>query len=76
MSGAQGGVSGFVQAVLVPHLAELLVSDDMNLDDDSPDRAEQARAIIAASAELGELMHPEAEDKIEISDDDDDADGG
>jgi hypothetical protein len=76
MSGAQGGVSGFVQAVLVPHLAELLVSDDMNLDEDSPDRAQQARIIIAASAELGELIHPEAEDKIEVVDDDDDADGG
>jgi hypothetical protein len=76
MSGAQGGVSGFVQAVLVPHLAELLVSDDMGLDDDSPDRAQQARAIIAASAELGDLIHPEAEDKIEIADDDENSDGG
>jgi hypothetical protein len=64
-------VSGFVQAVLVPHLAELLVSDDMNLDKNDSDRSQQARAIIAASAELGELIHPEAEDKIEIVDEDD-----
>jgi hypothetical protein len=64
-------VSGFVQAVLVPHLAELLVSDDMNIDKNDPDRSQQARTIIAASAELGELVHPEAEDKIEIVDEED-----
>ncbi|KJX92771.1 hypothetical protein TI39_contig5827g00021 [Zymoseptoria brevis] len=66
-SGFQGGVSGFVQAVLVPHLAELLVKDDMKL---AGDWEVKAREIIADSVEVGELMHPELEDLIvEVEDD-------
>ncbi|KAF7195283.1 hypothetical protein HII31_03489 [Pseudocercospora fuligena] len=59
-SGVQGGVSGFVQVVLAPHLVELLVKEDMNLDGD--DWESRAREIIAESTHLGELLHPEEED--------------
>lgn len=61
-SGTIGGVTGFVQAVMLPHLAELLVKEDMKL---SGDWAPRARDILSESAEVGELMHPEARDKIE-----------
>lgn len=58
-----GGVTGFVQAVLAPHLAELLVKEDMGLESGTWEHA--ARGIIAESAELGELLHPEeAEDRV------------
>lgn len=60
-SGAQGGVTGFVQTVLVPHLAELLIRDDFGL---KADWEAKVRRIVSDSAELGELMHPEAEDQI------------
>lgn len=68
-SGVEGGVSGFVQAVLVPHLAELLIKEDLKL---TGDWSSQARTIIADSCELGEILHPEAvESVVEIDDDDD-----
>lgn len=57
-AGISGGVSGFVQAVLVPELAEQLVKEDMQTS------CEEAREIIAASAELGELLHPDVDDKV------------
>ena len=53
-----GGVSGFVQAVLVPELAVQVILEDMNVDE------RQARDIIAASAELGELLHPDSDDRV------------
>ncbi|EME79196.1 uncharacterized protein MYCFIDRAFT_216364 [Pseudocercospora fijiensis CIRAD86] len=59
-SGVQGGVSGFVQVVLAPHLVELLVKEDMKLAGD--DWESRAREIIAESTHLGELLHPEEED--------------
>ncbi|KXT07618.1 hypothetical protein AC578_10141 [Pseudocercospora eumusae] len=59
-SGVQGGVSGFVQVVLAPHLVELLVKEDMNLGGN--DWEIRAREIIAESTQLGELLHPEEED--------------
>ena len=64
-SGVSGGVSSFVQAVLVPELAEQLVSEDMKVSGQRP------REIIAESAELGELLNPEVEDKVTegVSDD-------
>ncbi|CAK4023506.1 Hypothetical predicted protein [Lecanosticta acicola] len=76
-SGVQGGVSGFVQAVLLPHLAEQLIKEDMNFV--GADSLRRARGVIEESAELGETMWPEAEDKIieieeEEEDDDDDDD--
>ena len=57
-SGISGGVSGFVQAVLVPHLAEQLVCEDLDVAE------EKSREVIAESAELGELLNPELEDRV------------
>lgn len=58
-SGYQGGISGFVQGVLVPHLAELLISDDMRLKGNKWEA--RARELIAESADMGELVHPEVQ---------------
>ena len=56
--GVSGGVSGFVQAVFVPELAEQLVREDMKVS------VGHARKIIAESAELGELLNPEVDEKV------------
>lgn len=62
-SGIQGGVNGFVHLVLAPHLAELLVKEDLALPDE--DNWEiRAREVLADSAEIGELLWPEEQDKI------------
>ncbi|KAL9607832.1 MAG: hypothetical protein Q9167_007295 [Letrouitia subvulpina] len=52
------GVSGFVQAVLAPELAVLLVKDDMGVDD------EQARVILRDSADIGNLLNEEEDEVI------------
>ncbi|KAL9579025.1 MAG: hypothetical protein Q9203_006874 [Teloschistes exilis] len=52
-----GGVAGFVQAVLAPELAVMVVKDDMKVDD------EQAREILRESSEVGNLLNEE-EDEI------------
>ena len=57
-SGISGGVSGFVQAVLVPELAEQLVREDMKVSD------VRAREIVNESAELGDLLNPEVDEKV------------
>ena len=57
-AGVSGGVSGFVQAVLVPELAERLVMEDLKVS------SSRAREIIAESAELGELLYPDVDDKV------------
>ena len=54
---SSGGVSGYVQAVLVPELAVLLVKDDMNVDED------KAREILRDSIDIGNLLNEE-EDEI------------
>ena len=61
-SGIQGGVNGFVQLVLAPHLAELLVKEDLNLCSD--DWETRAREVLAESTEIGELLWPEEQDKV------------
>ena len=67
---SSGGVSGYVQAVLVPELAVLLVKEDMGVDD------EEARVILQESIEIGDLLNEEEEEVIngkvagEDSDDD------
>jgi hypothetical protein len=58
-SGISGGVSGFVQAVLVPELVQQLVMEDMG---DASEEA--ARDRIAESAEIGEVLNPEAEERV------------
>jgi hypothetical protein len=64
-SGIAGGVSGFVQAVMVPEVAVLLVKEDMKVD------VQRARKILAESWELGELLNEEADEKVGSLDSDD-----
>ena len=51
------GVSGYVQAVLAPELAVLLVMDDMNTDEDG------AREVLKESVDIGNLLNEE-EDEV------------
>lgn len=53
-----GGVAGFVQAVLAPELAVMLVKDDMKVDE------EQARTILKESSEVGNLLNEEEDETI------------
>lgn len=62
-SGIQGGVNGFVHLVLAPHLAELLVKEDLGLSDED-DWEIRAREVLAESTEIGELLWPEEQDKV------------
>ena len=67
-------MSGFVQAVLVPELAWALVREDLG-----SKSSRNPMEVIAESAELGELLHPDQGDKVqEVIDleDDDEAEGG
>ncbi len=66
---SSGGVSGYVQTVLVPELAVLLVKEDMRVDD------ETARVILQESIQIGDLLNEEEEEVIKgkvIGDDSDD----
>lgn len=54
-----GGVSAFVQAVLTPELAVMLVKEDMKTDD------EGARAVLRDSAEIGHLLNEEEDEVIQ-----------
>ena len=58
-AGVSGGVSGFVQAILVPELAISLVMEDLKTNS-----ADKVADVIVNSAELGELLHPESEDRV------------
>ncbi|KAL8743913.1 MAG: hypothetical protein Q9190_003778 [Brigantiaea leucoxantha] len=53
------GVSGFVQAVLAPELAVMLVKDDMKVDD------EEARVILRDSTGVGNLLNEEEDEVIQ-----------
>ncbi|MCJ1463289.1 hypothetical protein MMC07_001895 [Pseudocyphellaria aurata] len=55
---SSGGVSGYVQAVLVPELAVLLVMQDMGTDE------EGARAILRDSIDIGYLLNEEEDEVI------------
>jgi hypothetical protein len=57
-SGVAGGVSGFVQAVLVPEVAVALVQEDMKVNE------KRAREILKESLELGELLNEEAHEEV------------
>lgn len=57
------GVSGYVQAVLVPELAVMLVREDMGVDEES------ARAIIRDSVKVGRLLCEEEDEMIRDKDD-------
>ena len=54
---SSGGVTRYVQAVLVPELAVLLVMDDMKADE------EKAREVLRDSVDIGNLLNEE-EDEI------------
>ena len=55
---AARGVTGFVQAVLVPEVTVLLITEDMSVSID------EARDILAQSAGIGELVHEEIKDVV------------
>lgn len=55
-----GGVAAYIQSVLAPELAVLLVMDDMKTD------AENARAILKDSTDIGNLVNEEEDDVIDI----------
>lgn len=55
---AARGVTGFVQAVLVPEVAVLLICQDMDVD------VEDAREILAESVGMGELVNEESADTV------------
>ncbi|KAL8846336.1 MAG: hypothetical protein Q9221_008576 [Calogaya cf. arnoldii] len=52
------GVAGFVQGVLVPELAVMLVKDDMHVDE------EHARVILKESSDIGNLLNEEEDEVI------------
>ncbi|KAH0372710.1 hypothetical protein KCU65_g843, partial [Aureobasidium melanogenum] len=59
ISGASGGVSGYVHAILVPEMAVGLIMDDMHCDRD------KARLILADSADIGEMFNAEEDEKVQ-----------
>lgn len=63
----RGGVSAFVQHVLVPEVGVRLIAEDMGVGE-----AEAAR-ILEDSVDIGEKLHPTAEQHDLYGDDDDDA---
>ena len=60
---SSSGVSGYVQAVLVPELAVVLAKEDMGVDDD-----ERARAILRESVEIGDLLNEEEDEVVRLLD--------
>ncbi|KAL8834078.1 MAG: hypothetical protein Q9170_003934 [Blastenia crenularia] len=58
------GVSGFVQGVLAPELAVMLVKDDMHVDE------EQSRVILKESSEIGNLLNEEEDEAIKDEEED------
>lgn len=53
-----GGVSRYVQAVLVPEMAVVLVMDDMKVDE------EKAREVLRDSVDIGNLLNEEEDEMI------------
>jgi len=52
------GVSGYVQSVLVPEVAVMLIQEDMTVD------TERARSIMRESVVMGDLVNEEIEDVV------------
>jgi hypothetical protein len=67
------GVTGFVQSVLVPEVAVLLIQEDMDVE------IEEARDILTDSASMGELVNEEIGDvvaqRVDESEDDEEYEG-
>ncbi|KAG8527025.1 uncharacterized protein KY384_008454 [Bacidia gigantensis] len=61
------GPSGYVQAVLAPELAVMLVMDDMKTDEDG------ARAILRDSVDIGNLLNEEEDEIVQCISDTEDA---
>ncbi|KAG8625375.1 hypothetical protein KVT40_007126 [Elsinoe batatas] len=57
-SGVAGGISGYVQAVIVPELATGLIMEDMGIGEQS------AKEVLEDSEEIGDLVNAEEEDKV------------
>ncbi|GAB7343497.1 hypothetical protein MBLNU457_1511t1 [Dothideomycetes sp. NU457] len=57
--GVVGGVSGYVQSVLVPELAVALVMEDCGVD------TKEARQILLESADIGEALNAEEVEKVD-----------
>lgn len=55
---SSGGVSSYVQAVLAPELAVMLVMEDMGTDE------EGARAVLRDSVNIGNLLNEEEDEEI------------
>ena len=58
-AGVSGGVSGFVQAVLVPELAVMLIREDLGAKS-----SQDPVQVLRESATIGELLNPEVEDHV------------
>lgn len=56
------GVAGYVQAVLVPELAVMLIGDDLGVDED------RAQEVLHESAEAGDLLNPQEEERVQNMD--------
>ena len=56
--GVSGGVSGYVQSVMVPELAVALVMEDCHVE------AKEARQILLESADVGEALNAEEAEKV------------
>ncbi|KAK5738542.1 hypothetical protein LTR17_005878 [Elasticomyces elasticus] len=61
-AGVSGGLSGFIQSVLVPELAVSLIREDLQMQGRYRDPVQ----VLEESAELGEIMHPEVEDQVRV----------
>lgn len=55
------GVSNYVNTVLMPELAMMLIKEDMRIGD------EKARRILQESRRLGEKLHGDAQLGLELS---------
>ncbi|QIW95332.1 hypothetical protein AMS68_000850 [Peltaster fructicola] len=56
--GVGGGVSGFVQSVLVPEMAIALIAQDLRINEG------EARQVLDDSRALGELLHDEERERV------------
>ena len=59
---SSGGVTGFVQAVLVPEMAVLLIQEDMNIKDE-----EDARTVLRDSTDVGRIINDEEDEILQDS---------